>query len=143
MRSSGVFWLLRIAAVGAVCVLCGCGEAARLTVVEGMGTRPALPQPDPSLLLVIKVAPATGWANGGGPTAADGLDVQPFARDLEHPRWLYVLPNGDVLVAETKAPERPEDRKGVKGAIMGLAMTRAGSATPSANRITLLRDANR
>jgi glucose/arabinose dehydrogenase len=143
MRSNSVSWLPRIAAVGVACVLCGCGESARLTVVEGMGTKPVLPPPDPSLIPVIKIAPATGWANGGGPVAADGLDVKPFARDLDHPRWLYVLPNGDVLVAETNAPERPEDRKGVKGAIMGLAMKKAGSATPSANRITLLRDANR
>jgi glucose/arabinose dehydrogenase len=143
MRSNTVSWLPRVAAVAAACMVYGCGESARLTVAEGMGTRPVLPPPDPSLLPVIKVAPATGWANGGGPVAADGLDVEPFARDLEHPRWLYVLPNGDVLVAETNAPERPEDRKGVKGAIMGLAMKKAGSATPSANRITLLRDADR
>jgi glucose/arabinose dehydrogenase len=108
-----------------------------------MGPRPVLPPPDPSLIPVIEIAPAIGWSNGGGPVAADGLRVAPFARDLDHPRWLYVLPNGDVLVAETNAPERPEDRKGVKGAIMGFAMKKAGSATPSANRITLLRDSNR
>jgi glucose/arabinose dehydrogenase len=131
-----------IAAVSAVCVTSGCGESAQLTLAEGMGPQPVLPPPNPSLIPTIDVAPATGWSNGGGPTAADGLTVEAFARDLDHPRWLYVLPNGDVLVAETNAPERPEDRKGIKGAIMGIAMKKAGSATPSANRITLLRDSD-
>ena len=120
----------------------GCGESARLTVTEGMGTQPVLPAPNPSLIPIVDIAPATGWSNGGAPRAADGLVVEAFARDLDHPRWLYVLPNGDVLVAETNAPERESARTGIKGAIMGLAMKRAGSATPSADRITLLRDSD-
>jgi glucose/arabinose dehydrogenase len=66
--------------------------------------------------------------------------VAAFATDLDHPRWLYVLPNGDVLVAETNAPPKPEDGKGIKGWVMGLVMKRAGAHVPSANRITLLRD---
>jgi glucose/arabinose dehydrogenase len=136
-------WLPCVAAACAAGVLAGCGEAAKLTVAEGMGPRPQLPPPNRSLIPVIEIAPAKGWENDGAPVAADGLAVQAFARDLDHPRWLYVLPNGDVLVAETNAPERPEDGKGIKGAIMGLAMKKAGSATPSANRITLLRDSDR
>jgi glucose/arabinose dehydrogenase len=68
--------------------------------------------------------------------------VNAFAQELDHPRWLYVLPNGDVLVAETNAPPKPEDRKGLKGWIMKKVMARAGAGTPSANRITLLRDTN-
>jgi glucose/arabinose dehydrogenase len=72
--------------------------------------------------------------------AADGLAVERFADGLDHPRWLYVLPNGDLLVAETNAPPRPQDAKGLKGWIMRLVMKRTGAATPSANRITLLRD---
>jgi glucose/arabinose dehydrogenase len=140
---TGVVWLQGLAVLCAVGALSACGESARLTVAEGMGPRPVLPPPDPSLIPVIDIAPATGWSSGSVPVAADGLTVAPFARDLDHPRWLYVLPNGDVLVAETNAPERPEDRKGIKGAIMGFAMKKAGSATPSANRITLLRDADR
>jgi glucose/arabinose dehydrogenase len=140
MRSDIASWLPGVAAACAAGVLAGCGESASLTVAEGMGPRPELPPPNRSLIPVIEIAPATGWENGGAPVAADGLAVQAFARDLDHPRWLYVLPNGDVLVAETNAPERPEDGKGIKGAIMGLAMKKAGSATPSANRITLLRD---
>jgi glucose/arabinose dehydrogenase len=72
--------------------------------------------------------------------AALGTQVVAFADGLDHPRWLYVLPNGDVLVAESAAPERPEDGKGIKGFFMRQALKRAGSAVPSANRITLLRD---
>lgn len=68
------------------------------------------------------------------------MRVAAFAGGLDHPRWLLVLPNGDVLVAETNAPSRPDDGQGLRGVIMGLVMRRAGAAAPSANRITLLRD---
>jgi glucose/arabinose dehydrogenase len=101
-----------------------------------------LPPPKSSLLPKVNIAPAKGWPTGRRPAAASGLSVKAFAEGLDHPRWLYVLPNGDVLVAETNAPERPEDRKGVRGWFMGKAMARAGAAVPSANRITLLRDAD-
>ncbi|HEY4203922.1 MAG TPA: sorbosone dehydrogenase family protein, partial [Xanthobacteraceae bacterium] len=87
-------------------------------------------------------ATATGWANGAKPTAASGMSVQAFATGLDHPRSLYVLPNGDVLVAETNAPPKPEDSKGIRGWVMKLVMGRAGAGTPTANRITLLRDAD-
>jgi glucose/arabinose dehydrogenase len=97
-----------------------------------------LPAPEESLLPTIDIAPAVGWNEDERPVAADGLAVAAFARYLEHPRWLYVLPNGDVLVAETAAP--PSDGGGIKGFVMGLVMKRAGSAVPSADRITLLRD---
>jgi glucose/arabinose dehydrogenase len=66
--------------------------------------------------------------------------VVAFARDMEHPRWLYVLPNGDVLVAETNTPRQAEEAKGIKAWITGLVMKRAGAGVASANRITLLRD---
>ena len=88
----------------------------------------------------VNIAPAKGWAAGGKPAAADGLAVAALARDLEHPRWLYVLPNGDVLVAETNAPARPDDGKGIRAFFMKALMRRAGAGVPSANRITLLRD---
>jgi glucose/arabinose dehydrogenase len=90
----------------------------------------------------VNVAPARGWPVDRTPRAAGGLAVNAFAAGLEHPRWLHVLPNGDVLVAETNAPPRPEDRSGFKGWMMMLMMKRAGAAPPSANRITLLRDAD-
>jgi glucose/arabinose dehydrogenase len=88
------------------------------------------------------MAPAVGWSSGDAPIAAPGLVVQPFASGLDHPRWLYVLPNGDVLVAETNGPERAEDSKGIQGWVLGVVMKRAGAAVPSPNRITLLRDAD-
>jgi glucose/arabinose dehydrogenase len=76
------------------------------------------------------------------PVAAAGLAVNAYATGLEHPRWLHVLPNGDVLVAESNAPPKPDDGKGIKGWFMKKVMKRAGAGTPSANRITLLRDAD-
>lgn len=125
---------------GTLTLLLGCSEQASLTVDEGTGPQPALPEPEQGLWPTVKVAPAKGWAQGEAPVAAEGLQVQRFAAGLDHPRWLYVLPNGDVLVAETNAPARPQEGKGIKGWVMKLTMKRAGAATPSANRITLLRD---
>ncbi|MEK0086097.1 PQQ-dependent sugar dehydrogenase [Benzoatithermus flavus] len=122
--------------------LAACGEHATLPVEAGFGPNPALPPPNPTLIPTVEVASAEGWPQGAKPVAAPGLAVAAFATGLEHPRWLYVLPNGDVLVAETDAPPKPEDRKGIKGWIMGLLMREAGSSRPSANRITLLRDAD-
>src|SRR5450432_3733120 len=122
--------------------LVGCGATARLPVSAGLGPHPDLPPPSRSLFPTVNVVSAKGWPTGAHPTPAEGTKVAAFARGLDHPRWLYVLPNGDVLVAETNAPERPDDRKGVKGAIMEHEMKRTGGATPSANRITLLRDAD-
>jgi len=107
-----------------------------------VGANPSLPKPDDQAIPIVQIAEAKGWPPGMKPVAASGLEVNAFATGLEHPRWLYTLPNGDVLVAETAAPPRPEDGKGVKGAVMKKMMTKAGSAVPSANRITLLRDAN-
>jgi glucose/arabinose dehydrogenase len=105
----------------------------------GFGPSPALPAPSITLLPKVKIAPAVGWPVNARPQAAPGLTVSAYSGELAHPRWLYVLPNGDVLVAETNAPERPEQGKGIKGAIMKHEMKRAGAATLSANRITLLR----
>ena len=123
-----------------VLTLAACGEMATLPISAGTGPRPALPPPQSNLLPTVNIAPASGWPPGASPQAAPGMHVTAFARGLDHPRWLHVLPNGDVLVAETNAPSRPDDAKGVKGWVMGLVMKRAGAKTPSANRITLLRD---
>ena len=124
----------------ALLALAACGGVATLPVSAGTGPQPTLPAPQPSLIPTVNIAPAKGWAAGATPTAAPGTRVVAFASGLDHPRWLLVLPNGDVLVAETNAPPKPEDGKGIKGWIMGLVMKRAGAAVPSANRITLLRD---
>jgi glucose/arabinose dehydrogenase len=122
--------------------LSACGEMATLPVSAGTGPHPALPAPQHALLPTVNIAPAQGWPPGTTPQPAPGTQVVAFASGLNHPRWLYVLPNGDVLVAETNAPPKPEDGKGIKGWLMGLVMKRAGAGVPSANRITLLRDSD-
>ena len=122
--------------------LSACGEMATLPEEAGIGPHPTLPAPNPTLIPTVHIAPAKGWPPGVTPRAAAGLAVNAFASGLDHPRWLTVLPNGDVLVAETNAPPKPEDSKGIKGWVMKLVMKRAGAGVPSANRITLLRDTN-
>ena len=122
--------------------IAGCGAAARLPVSAGIGPNPTLPPPDTSLIPLVNVVDAEGWGAGETPVAAEGTTVTAFARGLQHPRWLHVLPNGDVLVAETNAPPRPDDNKGLKGWFFKRFQKKAGGAVPSANRITLLRDAD-
>jgi len=132
---------LRVSLIGvAAFALAACGEVARLPISAGTGPQPTLPVPQNTLIPTVNIAPAKGWSVGATPQAVPGTRVAAFARDLDHPRWLYVLPNGDVLVAETNAPPKPEDAKGLKGWLMGLVMKMAGADVPSANRITLLRD---
>jgi glucose/arabinose dehydrogenase len=107
----------------------------------GYGPKPKLPAPDKQIIPTVDIAPAKGW-QGKVPTPVAGLAVTEFAGDFEHPRTLCVLPNGDVLVAETNAPKRPEQGRSIKGVAMKIMMKKAGAAVPSANRITLLRDAD-
>jgi glucose/arabinose dehydrogenase len=130
----------RLALALGLAALAGCGSVAELPVTAGMGPDPSLPPPQREIIPTINVAEATGWSASARPTAARGLAVNRFADGLDHPRWLYVLPNGDLLVAETNAPPKPEDGKGIKGQFMKVFMKKAGAGTPSANRITLLRD---
>jgi glucose/arabinose dehydrogenase len=125
-----------------VIVLSGCGEMSRLPAGADMGPDPTLPPPTKTLFPTVQIAPAKGWPAGVTPKAAPGTRVAAFTTGLQHPRWVYVLPNGDVLVAETNAPERPEEGKGIRGRLMASYMKKAGAAVPSANRITLLRDAD-
>jgi glucose/arabinose dehydrogenase len=142
-RASRAMNSLRLLVLAApLILLAACGDTAQLPVEAGMGPNPALPEPNQSLITTVNVAPATGWPDGGKPVAAEGLAVNAFATGLDHPRWLHVLPNGDVLVAETNAPRREEEESGIIGWIEGLVMDRAGAGTKSANRITLLRDSD-
>src|SRR5688572_3607375 len=97
------------AALSGAALVAGCGDMARLPVEAGTGPEPSLPEPNESVIPTVNIAPARGWPEGAKPTAAEGMVVTPFVAQLEHPRWLYVLPNGDVLVAETNAPPKPED----------------------------------
>ena len=95
-------------------LLSACGDSAKLPEEASVGPNPTLPQPVTSLIPTVDIAPAKGWPEGVMPTPASGLSVTALATGLDHPRWLYVLPNGDVLVAETNAPHRPEDDKGLR-----------------------------
>ena len=135
---------MRFAVLGPLAsfALIACGGSAHLPVAAGIGPNPTLPPPDKSLIPTVNVAPAKGWPQGGKPRGPDGTSVVAFASGLRHPRSIYVLPNGDVLVAETNAPPKPEDGKGVRGWFMKKAMKKAGAAAPTANRITLLRDSD-
>lgn len=129
--------LMPLAALLAACT--ACGDKATLEVSDGTGANPRLPPPNKTLLPTVNVAPAKGWPEGGLPTATAGTQVKAFAEGLDHPRWLYLLPNGDVLVAESNAPAS-DGGFSLKGWIAGKVMEKAGARTPSADRITLLRD---
>jgi hypothetical protein len=136
------FQLFQSCLLAAAVILAGCASAAKLPVSAGTGPHPTLPPPNRAPIPLVHVVTAKGWPEGGKPVAAEGTAVAAFARGLDHPRWLCVLPNGDVLVAETNGPPRPEDGKGIKGWFFKLFQKKAGGAVPSANRITLLRDAD-
>jgi glucose/arabinose dehydrogenase len=125
-------------ALGSV-LLYGCAEKATLPVEAGIGPRPQLPPPVHGIFPTVKIAPVVGWSHGATPVAAPGLSVAAYATGFQHPRWLYVLPNGDVLVAETESPHFGGDASGVKGFVGSLIMSKAGAGGQSANRITLLR----
>ena len=133
--------MLYTAFLASIFMLTACGEVAKQPLSAGVGVKPTLPVPNKTLIPTVNIAPAIGWPQDKLPTAAEGTQVSAFAKGLDHPRWMYVLPNGDVLVAETNAPPKP-DGNGVRGWVMGLVMKRAGAGVPSANRITLLRDTN-
>jgi glucose/arabinose dehydrogenase len=127
-------------ALAVAMAVAGCGERATLPDAATSGASPQLATPVRAAIPTVNIAPAKGWLPGATPTPAPGLAVKAYAEGLEHPRWLYVLPNGDVLVAETNAPPKPDDARGIKGWIMKWVMRNAGAGVPSANRITLLRD---
>ena len=139
-----------IAAAGLATLLAACSETAKLPPERTTGPTPQLAAPNETLIPTVNIAPAVGWTDTAGPTPASGFAVAALARGLDHPRWVYVLPNGDVLVAESNTPPKPKEPKDggdgllaqIRHKVMGMVMKRAGAGTPSANRITLLRDAN-
>ena len=133
--------LLVIGALASI-ALAGCGESSLLPPDADKGTQPTLSEPRKTLIPTVHIAPASGWTDGSLPQAAPGLFVTAFGTGLQHPRWVLGLPNGDVLVAESNAPPKPEDGKGIKAWVMRLVMKLAGAGVPSADRITLLRDAD-
>ncbi|PHV09754.1 PQQ-dependent sugar dehydrogenase [Chitinimonas sp. BJB300] len=127
---------------GVLLLLSACNEEAKLPVSAGFGPSPTLPEPQKALVPTVNIAPPLGWPAGVTPQATQGTNVVAFASGLDHPRWLYVLPNGDVLVAETNSPPKPPGEGGIRGWVMRFVMKKAGAGVPSANRITLLRDTN-
>jgi len=133
---------LTLSLIGIVLTLTGCGSQPALPITAGMGPHPALPEPKDRLLPTVNIAPAVGWQGDAKPQTAPGLQVQAFAKGLDHPRWLHVLPNGDILVAEANAPAKPDGSGSVKGWVAKKIMTKAGAVTVSADRISLLRDSD-
>ncbi|MBP7705026.1 MAG: sorbosone dehydrogenase family protein [Caulobacter sp.] len=126
-----------VAALG----LAGCNAPAKLAPEETYGPSPKLSPPKAEgPIPTLNPAKAVGWPADGAPTAPAGFTVTRFAEGLDHPRWLYRLPNGDILVVETNSP--PKEKKGLTAWVEKQVMKRAGAVTPSANRITLLRDAD-
>ena len=136
-----VWAMITLVSTGAVLSLASCGDSAKYPLSAGIGPQPRLPVPNVTVFPTVNIAKAVGWRSKEQPTAAPGLAVTAFATGLEHPRNVYVLPNGDVLVAESNAPPKPDDSPGLRGFFMRRIMGRAGAGMPSANRLILLRDA--
>ena len=134
-----VLALIVLAAI-AIFVWLAWPDQAKLNIAQVQGQKPAITQPRRQVIPTVQVADVVGWKQGETPTPAAGLAVKAFATGLDHPRWLYRLPNGDVLVAETNSP--PRDGGGVQAFVMKYLLGKAGAGVPSANRITLLRDAD-
>ena len=134
---------LRVVVAGTFMLgIAACGDTSKLPTNADVGPNPKLVEPVKSAIPTVKIAPAKGWPEGGKPVAAPGMAVNAYAGGLDHPRWLHVLPNGDVLVAESNKPRKKDEQGGIKSWITKMVMKRAGAGVPSADRITLLRDAD-
>ncbi|PSJ59178.1 sorbosone dehydrogenase [Mesorhizobium ephedrae] len=137
---AAVVALVVIAVVAAGGIVYLSREEATVPIEQGYGPDPTLPEPNPTWIPTVHVAEAEPWPQGVVPTAADGLTVNEFAGGFDHPRWLHVLPNGDVLVAESNAPPKPDEGFSIRGFFIDFFQSQAGAEVPSANRISLLRD---
>lgn len=131
-----------------VLALAGCSDdGSDFDVTQQIGAEPVLPEPRPGLLPDLKVAEVVGWAEGETPAVPEGLAITAYATDLANPRTVHTLPNGDVLVVQSKAPadgrplERPKDF--IRGWIMSIAHGSGGGTPKETNLITLLRDSDR
>ncbi|MBO0750021.1 MAG: sorbosone dehydrogenase family protein, partial [Porphyrobacter sp.] len=119
------------------------GDKADYSVEQVAGTDPTLDQPHPQTIPTVDVFRPVGWSANQAPAAAQGLAVNRFAQGLEHPRIIYPLPNGDILVSESNAPpERTIAGGGLTNFVAGFLFRRAGADVPSPNKLVLLRDAN-
>lgn len=118
-------------------------EQATLAVEDSYGAYPTLPAPNKTLIPTVNIAPTAEWGEDAAPVPPAGFKVTRFSQGLDHPRWMHVLPNGDVLVAETNRPERPADTGfSFRAWAADKVMAWAGASSPSANRISLLRDSD-
>jgi glucose/arabinose dehydrogenase len=131
-----------IAAMTLLIGLVACAAQPPAPVSTGFGPSPALPPPDAQAIPTVNIATPDPWPRGTMPTPAPGLAVTEFAAGLDHPRWIYQLPNGDVLVAESNKPPKGDQSFSITNFVAKRIMSRAGAGTTSANRITLLRDAD-
>ena len=137
-----ILLVLGVAALALPLAACNDDPKDTVTVAQSYGPSPSLPPPEHSWIPTVDIASVNRWPEGAKPIAVNGMTVGAFATGLDHPRTVYTLPNGDVLVAESNAPPKPDDGKGIKGFIYKQAQNWAGAGVPSANRITLLRDAD-
>ena len=128
-----------VAAVGGVMILLR--HRGEKTRAQALGTAPVIPAAKPQGIPTLKMPTAKGWTPGQTPTAAPGLAVNAYATGLKHPRWIHVLPNGDVLVAEALGvPGGPITT--IFDYAIHTTMKRAAAVGDSPNRISLLRDAD-
>lgn len=131
----------------AILALAGCSDDnSNFDVSQQIGPNPVLPEPSAQLVPDLKVAEVIGWQNGKMPVVPEGLKITEYARDLASPRTVHTLPNGDVLVIQSRGPgieplSRPKDM--IRGWIMAIAHGGGGGAQKESNKITLLRDTNR
>ncbi|MGV3769060.1 MAG: PQQ-dependent sugar dehydrogenase [Sphingobium phenoxybenzoativorans] len=135
-----LFPLVLLLVAGAVILYLARGDTARLTDDQSTGREPVFTTARTQIIPTVKIAEVQGWKAGEKPVAAKGLTVDRFAEGLTHPRSMYRLPNGDILVAETNSPTRPAS--GIQDRIMNYLLDKAGAGVPSPNRIILLRDAD-
>jgi glucose/arabinose dehydrogenase len=122
--------------------LTACAIGPSSSADNGFGASPDMPAPQSTLLPMVNIAPVQARPDGFIPSAPDGFSVTRFAGGLAHPRWIYTLPNGDVLVAESDAPKEHDEGSGLFGWVRRQVMKRAGAGVSSPDRIVLLRDAN-
>ena len=134
----------RWAAICAVLAVASCAPPGSKDPFVGFGPNPPLPKPRSGLIPQVGIPKIVGWAAGAAPRAPEGFTITRYAEGLDHPRWLLVLPNGDVLAAQGSAPPSEGNRmnRGIKGWFKKQLMKKVKSAVPSPNRITLLRDAD-
>jgi hypothetical protein len=125
-----------VASIACLGLLLAASVHAQESSPNEYGPAPDIVSPQEKWLPTVNIAAVKGWGEGGAPAGAKGTVVTAIARGLAHPRWLYVLPNGDVLVAESEAPARPDDSKGLLGKVGEYLMKRAGSgANPVTERV--------